>query len=347
MASRTSRTAAGRTGPSARGGFTLVELLVVIAIIGVLVALAVPAVQMARAAARRAEDAAKLKEVARAFQMAEGQFRTLPPAAGFDYGTVGKQDKYGANAVAPTALFHVLPFMEQRILQEKALSPLENLEITSTTTWWKEVPPLYESMSDFTRFGPQYDTAGVLGRGNVAINLQVFADYEKRSKKRIMRMPGDSYTPPFSPVVNRMLNARTQTGENGTPDGLTNTILLSTKLGTCGLDPAAGSGWASPRHVGIPPQVGDAAPTVTSAAFFADYAYIPDETYQGQTFVSVPDGSSPAKTCDPNYAQGLHAGLIQVALCDGSVRNVPETISQQSWRNAILPDDGELLGQDW
>ena len=42
-----------------------------------------------------------------------------------------------------------------------------------------------------------------------------------------------------------------------------------------------------------------------------------------------------------------HTGVMNVALGDASVRGVSASVSQPTWQQAIIPDDGTPLGSDW
>lgn len=97
------------TGRKPKWGFTLIELLVVIAIIGVLLALLLPAVQMAREAARRASCANNLRQFGLAIHNYAESYSVLPPATIIERLNVSP----GFRNIGWSVHSFILPFIER------------------------------------------------------------------------------------------------------------------------------------------------------------------------------------------------------------------------------------------
>src|SRR5262249_39945963 len=96
-------------------------------------------------------------------------------------------------------------------------------------------------------------------------------------------------------------------------DGTSNTITFATKYGQCG---SGGSLWARGTS------------NTSQMAMFA------------QSSSGVPQINPTQATCNPALAQGYSAAGAQVAMGDGSVRNVSSGVSQPTWWYACTPNGG-------
>ena len=105
-------------------GLTLVELLVVIAVIALLVALLLPAVQMARESARRVQCANGFKQVALATLNHASTTDSLPPL-------LDSRFPYGFNSVVGWR-FTILPFLEESAIHDR---------LSDAATWHFQVGP--------------------------------------------------------------------------------------------------------------------------------------------------------------------------------------------------------------
>ncbi len=347
---------------SSRRAFTLVELLVVIAIIGVLVALLLPAVQAARAAARRMSCGNAIRQLALACHNFQNSRGALPPWA------EGTQTEYGS------AHFLILPFIEQQNIFQQANGNSFNVRTSPVKI-----------------FGCPDDATiknGLFGPSSAA--------YQQFNSTAINRtsVNGVPYGAATYAINAQVATAQAQDGHpvSGSTtlekikDGTSNTVLFAERMAFCsGMNfpltstPHLASGsvtwsiWARGGRSNTLAPWQDGASTAT-----ADPPTLNTNYPGGYTWWDCPvfdivtasigprsdpnfrqnwdggvvnpgaiQGDAIPLRCDYRRLQAMHAGQMTAALADGSVRLISGTISALTFQRVCTVNEGEVLGGDW
>jgi prepilin-type N-terminal cleavage/methylation domain-containing protein len=301
-------------------GFTLIELLVVIAIIAILIGLLLPAVQKVRAAAARSQCSNNLHQMTVALMNMsdtygvlpdiDGHYPKAPPGAIIDY--TFNQPMIG------TPFYFMLPFVEQQ-------NVFNFMQTRHYDSWWcgweikvyacpadPSAPANNEPDSGSPRFGTSY------GPNEYVLRQGAVTWWPSRGWAPVARLPA-SIT-----------------------DGTSNTIAFAEKRMICPLNGGAVFYWG---ETGGPCYRTGYTTSNTIGSMPAIYSY---STHSGSGLpLLLPQFNPPVNACNPCTTNSNHDGGIMVSTFDGSVHLISQGISQLTWQNAILPNDGLVLGPDW
>lgn len=160
--------------PRPREGFTLIELLVAVAIIAILVAILLPAVQQARAAARLSQCRNNAKQIGLALHNYLGQHSVFPPGSTSDVeqgGWIGRPDTRHIHSWTTM----ILPFLEETGIYEAIDFSVSSMDAVNQPAAGNLIAPLrcpsytgsdFSRDDNYTRFSEQYAITNYVALGS-------------------------------------------------------------------------------------------------------------------------------------------------------------------------------------
>ncbi len=332
-----------------RSGFTLVELLVVIAIIGVLVGLLLPAVQTAREAARRMQCSNNLKQVALACHNYESAFKKFPPSAILDLSitSTANNGSWGVHG-------RVLPQLEQSNLFERvdlsiAWDGQRSIHEVKVPTFACPSDPGTDRVRVFSDNRPSlYPTS-------YGFNFGSWFVYDPSTRKG-----GDGMFYPNSflgfrdcldGTSNTLFIAEVKTWTPYTRNGGPVTTAMPTTQAEAEAVAASGPDFKDTGHTEWPDgRVHHSGFTTTLPPNTKVHYTTGGQTYDEMDFNSWQEGKN-GSAGQTTYAmitsRSYHTGMVQVAMLDGSMRTVTDSVDLKIWRSAGTRSGHEVVSQDW
>jgi prepilin-type N-terminal cleavage/methylation domain-containing protein/prepilin-type processing-associated H-X9-DG protein len=306
-----------------RRAFTLIELLVVIAIIAILIGLLLPAVQKVRSAAARIQCANNMKQIALASANYELSFGNYPPS------NTTTPPLHGWAAL-------VLPYIEQ-----------ENVKnIYVMTANWHDTVNLQARMSPIKTYqcpaanGSRIGSSAFLD-GSGQVYQGAAWDYTNLSVVALPLLTYLNYPDPatYTSIWRGVMSTQGSTVAQIT-DGMSNTILFAE-------DANRPEYWVKGvRITDRQPPYGGAAVGITSGGVWADHLKgfgIEGTSPDGFTLVG-----ECAINCNNSYEiYSFHTGGANVAMADGSVRFLRDSITIRTLAALTTRGAGEVISGDY
>jgi len=362
------------------GGFTLIELLVVIAIIAVLIALLLPAVQAAREAARRIQCTNNLKQLALAVHNYESSNGCFPGQSMYPANGPTTDTAWAISWIVPLLQYtEAQPIYNAFNISNSPMLPAgaTGQGSTNTTAAYTKVGVLVcpaESQQGLPRspHAPTNYMGNYGGPGVISQFSGTIIPYPDNHAPGGNTLPSSTYTAPAAPVRIASIT-----------DGTSNTALISEKLygravGSVTPTPRGHGEWkrvifpgpaqpANSGFLGAQAFVGacKSLPNSTTAigsfgsgqmwvAAFPPYIATNGYNHFGTPNTAACDNAADASPYSHTYAQPMgsvpptsnHPGGVNMALADGSVKFIKDSIDAQTFWALGTRAGGEVISAD-